>query len=56
MSLAPCRKSFSDGSKDKQLGTCMREGGFLIFPMKISPACQISLFVKLTIRFIIFYN
>lgn len=56
MSLAPRRKSFSDRSKDEQLGTCMREGGFLIFPMKISSACQISLFVKLTIRFIIFYN
>ena len=34
----------------------MPEAGFLILPMKNSPAGQIFLFVKLTIRFIIFYN
>lgn len=56
MSHAPCGKRFSDRSKEKRLGACMPEAGFLILPMKISPVCQIFLFVKLTIRFIIFYN
>lgn len=55
MSHAPCGKRFSDRSKEKRLGVC-RSAGFLILPMKISPVWQIFLFVKLTIRFIIFYN
>ena len=55
MSHAPCGKRFSDRSKEKRLGA-YRRAGFLILPMKISPVWQIFLFVKLTIRFIIFYN
>lgn len=47
---------FSAKSKGNHLGTCMRDSGFQFFLQKISPFCQISLFVKLTIRFIIFYN
>lgn len=47
---------FSAKSKGNHLGTCMRDSGFQFFSQKISPIWQISLFVKLTIRFIIFYN
>lgn len=56
MSMSRAGKDFLiDQKKSGSVHTC-RRAGFLILPMKISPVWQIFLFVKLTIRFIIFYN